>query len=354
MDMIRILFLADTHLGFDSTFKPRVMRRRRGLDFFRNFERALEPAYRGEVDLVCHGGDIFYRSKVPAQLVDMAFEPLRKVAEKGVPVYIVPGNHERSLIPFRILAAHPHIFIFEKPMCYCMEIRGHRCVLAGFPFIRDGIREKFKRVLHKTGWRDMRGGTYILCMHQSVDGCTMGPRNYTFRGGADVVDFHDIPQEFCCVLSGHMHRWQVLDRDLTGISCATPVLYPGSIERTSFAEKDEKKGYLTLQINIDDEEMDRPFQWQFNELPARPMVQLEYDATAEDAPRFETWLRERMSRIPEDSIVKIRIRGEPSPEVLTMIRARSIRSIAPVTMNVSVTMPVEQFVGKSPRRYATH
>jgi len=341
--MIKILFLTDTHLGFDYTFRPRVMRRRRGLDFFRNYERALEPAYQGEVDLVCHGGDIFYRSKVSARLVDMAFEPLRRVADRGVPVYIVPGNHERSMIPFRILAAHSNIFIFERPMCFCVEIRGHRCVLAGFPFIRDGIREKFKRILHKTGWRDMRAETYILCIHQSVDGCTMGPRNYTFRGGADVVDIHDIPPEFCCVLSGHMHRWQIIDRDLTGMPCATPVLYPGSIERTSFAEKDEKKGYLTLHIDAGDDNEDCLFRWKFHELPARPMVQLEFDAYTTGNMRFETWLREKIRSIPEDSIVKLRILGEPSPEVLTVIRAGSIRSIAPQTMNVSVAMPMELF-----------
>ena len=67
MGMIRILFLADTHLGFDYPFRPRVQRRRRGPDFFRNFDLALQPAHRGEVDLVVHGGDIFYRSKIPAR-----------------------------------------------------------------------------------------------------------------------------------------------------------------------------------------------------------------------------------------------------------------------------------------------
>ena len=107
--MIRILFLADTHLGFDYPFKPRVQRRRRGPDFFRNFDLALQRAHRGEVDLVVHGGDIFYRSKIPARLVEMAFEPLKAVADTGVPVYVVPGNHERSSIPYHILAAHPDI-----------------------------------------------------------------------------------------------------------------------------------------------------------------------------------------------------------------------------------------------------
>ncbi len=46
MDLIRILFVSDTHLGFDLPRKPRVKRRRRGPDFFENFERALEPARR--------------------------------------------------------------------------------------------------------------------------------------------------------------------------------------------------------------------------------------------------------------------------------------------------------------------
>ncbi len=337
--MIKILFLADTHLGFDYTFKPRIMRRRRGIDFFKNYERALEPAYRGEVDLVCHGGDVFYRRKVPARLVDMVFEPLRRVADKGVPVYIVPGNHERSMIPFRILAAHPNIYIFEKPMYFCIEIRRRRCALVGFPFVRDGIREKFIRILDETGWRSVEAATYVLCMHQSVDGCSMGPKNFTFRGGEDVINIHDIPQEFCCVLSGHMHRGQVLDRDLKGIPVPTPVLYPGSIERTSFAEKDEKKGYLTLQISTGDDNADCSHQWKFHELPVRPMVQLEFDAYAPCPMHFETWLREKFRGIPEESIVKLRIRGEPSPEILKTIRAESLRSIAPAAMNITVSLP---------------
>ena len=84
MGVIRILFIADTHLGFDYPFRPRVQRRRRGPDFFANFERALEPAFNGAVDCVVHGGDILYRSKVPAGLVDMAFEPLKRVADNGI------------------------------------------------------------------------------------------------------------------------------------------------------------------------------------------------------------------------------------------------------------------------------
>jgi DNA repair exonuclease SbcCD nuclease subunit len=52
--VIHVLLVADTHLGFDLPFRPRIKRRRRGHDFFANFERALQPALQGEVDLVIH------------------------------------------------------------------------------------------------------------------------------------------------------------------------------------------------------------------------------------------------------------------------------------------------------------
>jgi hypothetical protein len=65
---IRVLLLADTHVGFDLPSRPRVAARRRGPDFLANFERALAPARSGTVDLVVHGGDLLFRSRVPARL----------------------------------------------------------------------------------------------------------------------------------------------------------------------------------------------------------------------------------------------------------------------------------------------
>jgi DNA repair exonuclease SbcCD nuclease subunit len=62
MGLIRILLIADTHLGFDLPFRPRINRRRRGPDFFANFERALMPALQGDVHAVVHGGDVLYRN----------------------------------------------------------------------------------------------------------------------------------------------------------------------------------------------------------------------------------------------------------------------------------------------------
>jgi len=77
MGLVRVLLLADTHLGFDLAFRPRIERRRRGPEFFANFQRALQTALDGRVNCVVHGGDLLFRSRVPARLVGMAFEPLK-------------------------------------------------------------------------------------------------------------------------------------------------------------------------------------------------------------------------------------------------------------------------------------
>lgn len=338
---IRILFLADTHLGFDLPFKPRIQRRRRGPDFFKMFELALEPAHRGEVDLVVHGGDILYRSKVPPQLVQMAFEPLQKVADKGIPVVVVPGNHERSAIPFRLWASHPNIHIFVRPKTFYLKINGSTLALAGFPYVRENIRQHFCQVLEQTGWNKIPADAVVLCLHHIVEGAAlqMGPRMYVFRNNPDVIRSSDLPPGFAAILSGHIHRFQVLTKDLQGNPIPTPVFYPGSTERTSFVEKDEPKGYLVLEIEPANKVAGGILKnWQFHELPARPMHQLEVQATDLTAAQLELWLQENLECLPQDSVVKIKIHGNISPELLKIISASSLRSLAPTTMNVTTSL----------------
>lgn len=333
MGVVRILFLADTHLGFDFAFRPRIQRRRRGPEFFANFERALRPALEGQVDCVVHGGDLLYRSKVPARLVAMAFEPLKAVADRGIPIYLVPGNHERSAIPHRHLAAHPRIHIFEKPGCFVLQKANLTLALSGFPFVRRGIRTRFSEVLEDTGWRDVAAAVHVLCIHQAIDGATVGPTGYRFRYAADVINPSDIPAGISAVLSGHIHRFQVLTRDLKGASLQTPIFYPGSIDRTSFAEKNEPKGYLILEIETDGSG-GRLKKWKFSELPARPMIQLELLLPGITSSELKSWIQSRIKNLPADSIIKLKVYGMPSSEAMEVLRAAPLRALAPPTMNI--------------------
>ncbi|MFZ2491631.1 MAG: metallophosphoesterase [Thermoanaerobaculia bacterium] len=263
---IRVLLLADTHLGLDLPERPRSDRPRRGEDFFAAYTRALLPAFRGEVDLVVHGGDVFFRSRVKPGLVLRAFEPLKRVADGGVPVVVVPGNHERSAIPFPLLAAHPGIHVFDRPRTFALTLRGLDVAVAGFPCERDRIRDRFATLVEQTGWKSVASDVRLLCLHQTVEGATVGPADYVFRWGPDVIPGRAIPHGFAAVPTGHIHRHQLLTTDLSGRRIAAPVLYPGSTERTSSAEECDAKGYVILELEPAASGAGAIRDWTFHEL----------------------------------------------------------------------------------------
>jgi DNA repair exonuclease SbcCD nuclease subunit len=308
-DAVRILLIADTHLGFDLPVRPRIDRRRRGHDFLANYATALRPALDGEVDLVVHGGDVFNRSRPVPSLAYQAFEPLTRVADRGVPVFVVPGNHERGRLPHLRFAKHPRIHVFDRPRTFVANVRGVRVALAGFPSERDDVRARFNALLEETAWRETPADVRLLCLHQCVEGATVGPADFTFTTAPDVIRGADVPTGFAAVLAGHIHRHQVLTRDLRGRALAAPVLYPGSVERTSIAEADEEKGYMLVAIAHGETEGSGRVEWAFRTLPARPLVRHTLTLDGSTDAELETRLRTILGASPTDAVLTIRVEG---------------------------------------------
>ena len=335
---VRILFLSDSHLGLDLPGRPRVERRRRGDDLFTSFELALSPVTNGEAGVLVHGGDLFYRSRIPAWLAERVFARLADLADSGVDVFWVPGNHERSAIPRGLLLTHQGIRVFDRPRTFRLTRDGLTIALSGFPYA-PRIRTAFASLLSATGHREISADVRLLCLHQTVEGATVGPGNFVFRSGDDVLRGQDVPAGFAAVLSGHIHRSQVLSRDLAGRPLASRVLYPGSTDRTSFAERREGKGTLLLEVDRDEAsgcgDGGQLVAWEFRELPVRPMVDLEVDPSR-DAPALKALLQDALSHLDPESIVRIRLSAPPGPAALAAQRAAALRAIAPPSMDVRV------------------
>jgi DNA repair protein SbcD/Mre11 len=338
MTPIRILLLADSHLGFDLPVRPRVERRRRGDDFLANYAAALAPALAGEVDLVVHGGDVFHRPRVHESVAYEALGRLVRVAERGVPVFVVPGNHERSLIPHSRFVRHPLLHVFDRPRTFTADVRGTTVALAGFPYQRRGVRAHFAELLEQTRWRDAGAALSVLCLHHCVEGATVGPGNFTFTRAPDVIRGRDIPCGVAAVLSGHIHRHQVLTRDLAGRSLAAPVLYPGALERTSFAESGEAKGFMIVRLSPGGD-----VSWTFQPLPTRPMLVRELDGAALRGRELDAALQHVIAATPPDAVLRIRLSGDVAAADLRLLSATHLRAIAPGTMNVEVVTPDTPF-----------
>jgi DNA repair exonuclease SbcCD nuclease subunit len=118
---------------------------------------------------------------------------------------------------------------------------------------------------------------------------------------------------------------------------AAPVIYPGAVERTSFAERGEEKGYVLLDVAPSDRPGGSLTSSCFTRLPARPMITLELDPATHDQESLVRHLRRRLAAVDPDAVVRITLREEPSPDALGALRADNLRSLAPPSMNIRVS-----------------
>jgi DNA repair exonuclease SbcCD nuclease subunit len=213
-----------------------------------------------------------------------------------------------------------------------VEVRGTRVAFAGFPYERRDVRTSLPQLVHATGWETHTADLHLLCVHHCFEGATVGPSDYTFTTASDVIRHADVPTGFSAVLTGHIHRHQVLTRDLRGAPLRVPVLYPGSIERTALAELGEAKGYLRLRASPG-----RPLEWEFCELPARPMIRAELSAVAHPDDALDATIRKLVADAPLDAVISIRISGTLDPAHRRAMSAGHLRTFVPRTMNVEVS-----------------
>ena len=331
-DPIKILFFADTHLGFDLPRQPRIERRRRGEDFFKNYLQVLNFARRKKVDLIVHGGDFFHHSKVSPSIVEKAYRPLYEIACGGIPVFLVPGNHERSRLPGHLYLSHENIHIFDHPSTYSLQVRERRIAISGFPFTRK-VRDNFPSLLKQTGYKDVDADAHYLCTHQAFEGAKVGPVDFTFREGPDNIPPEWVPDDFAAVLSGHIHRAQQLDHSLNGQPLEFPVIYPGSIERTSVSERFEDKSFKLIDLSWQEGKLIQELET--HPLPARPMLKVSVPVWDHPPDQVLIHIRGQLSLINPDAVVRVELTGSRAEQIQNSIPAASLRAAAPGSMNIS-------------------
>lgn len=294
---LKIIVTGDTHLGFDLPQKPKVIKPRRGFDFTRNFEKVIKHTIDNNADLLLHLGDVFNRSKPPQKLVSFTFELFKLVAKEGIPVVIVPGNHERSFMPGSLFDRHDNFDIFSKPETFLFDIKGSKVAIAGFPFFRGNVRKEFSKLVKNTEIEEIKSDYKLLLFHQAIDGARVGVQNYLFKDREDIINPLEIPTGITLALSGHIHRHQILTSNHNDKKLPVPVVYTGSTERTSFVEREETKGFIEL-------ELDEKYKISFISLETRKLFVMEI--TKNNSGKF----LERLPNMPEHSAIQLKIIGE--------------------------------------------
>jgi DNA repair exonuclease SbcCD nuclease subunit len=187
--------------------------------------------------------------------------------------------------------------------------------------------------LRQTRYLDEDTDWRYLCLHQTFEGANVGPVDYTFRVGPDNIPPEWVPVDFAAVLSGHIHKAQQLDKTLDGQQLAVPIIYPGSIERTSIAERFEEKSYKLIKLIWDNGKMTQEVETY--PLPARPMLKVSVPVRDHLPDQVLIHIQGQLSLINPDAIVRIELTGHRAEQIKRFIPAASLRAAAPRSMNIS-------------------
>ncbi|MFW9916883.1 MAG: exonuclease SbcCD subunit D [Candidatus Thorarchaeota archaeon] len=254
---MRILATADTHLGFNAgrTADARKIIYNR---VFEAFESILKIAYDEKADAVLHAGDLFNRSKPPRAVISRTYNLLENLLDQDIGFIVVPGNHDRSRLPSTLL----NTFYKSGHFLYRLtKVDLGEFSVIGFPYNGKTPKAMLSKINQKTGKLGKKP-VIVLC-HQLFDGAVYGPHQFRFTNHArsDVLQASILPNPVKLIVTGHIHRAQTLQ--------SNRVVYPGSLERTSFAEAIEPKGYLAIEINSE------ALSVEFREITTFPMDVLE-------------------------------------------------------------------------------
>lgn len=346
MPTLRILHLADIHLGMENYGRPDPetgLSTRLG-DFLASLNRAIDWALENDVHLVIIAGDVF-KNRDPTPTVQREFARcIRRLSAAGLPTFIIVGNHD---IPNAFRRANsveiystlqvPGVTVAHAPGLHVIETRAGKVQIVALPWLsrsyilansefRNLDAEGLKRetLSQIEAFIDRKAADLdpsmpaILVAHASVEHATLGSERDVMLGNDIVIPLSIIANpRFDYIALGHIHKQQVLKFG------RAPIVYPGSLERIDFGEEHDKKGFMSVEIDEPAGDGLRPVRYEFHDSGARRFLKIRVNAAGE-FPTDEVLRRieERADDI-KDAIVRVII--ETVPEKARDVRVDEIR-----------------------------
>ncbi len=357
---IRLMHFADTHFGVETygRLDPSTGLNTRLLDFRESLCRAIDSGLEQGVQLALFAGDA-YKSRDPSQTHQREFARcIRRLTDRGVPVVMLTGNHDvpnvrgraHAMEIYRTLGVS-NVHILQKPEVIVVDTSGGPVQIAAMPYLMKGFMLAREEYLGKTvdevrALMEERYAGYIEGLAEEVDKSLptvlMGhfwvrnARLSSWQQGYFNVNEPQVPVSelarpgvFDYVALGHIHKYQDLNKGQQ-----PPVVYAGSPDCIDFGERDEKKGYVLVELAKGNTTYGRV------EIEgARRLVEI--DAEADNDTPTETILEEIGRHELRNNIV--RLTYHLSPERVPLVREKEVReALAPAFLIVAVRADVRR------------
>jgi len=325
---MKILHTADIHIGYTTHGKldEKTGLSSRLLDFQKSFDFLVKTAIDEAVDLLLFCGDA-YRDATPSPTEQKIFAScLKPLIEKNIPVVMIVGNHDHpfaygranALQIFQELASQ--VTVIDRLDVREVETKSGMLRIIGLPWpvrsnlfakdayaelspeeLKSKIHEIYLEFIHEQAdaIRNKQVDIPVIAAgHLHIDSALISKseriallaKDPMFSVGALAR------KEFDYVALGHIHKFQDLNEE-----SKPPVVYSGSIERISFNECDEEKGFVLVTIGED-----KKVSYQRVLTPARPFVAFDLNVTSASEP-MRVILNELVKKDIAQAIVRVRI-----------------------------------------------
>jgi len=233
--VLRMLHLADLHLGYEPAFlddeKSKMRQRERDALLKRAVDYAIDPA--NAIDMVVIVGDLFETHKPEGALVQEVIRQIGRLQMAGLFVVTVPGNHDE-------ISYHTSVYREKRNAWPGVLVGNPMPELVASTEVR-GIPIRFYSMAYTAGLtnvqalgsvpRSAESGLHIAAFHGSLD-WDAGDRSLPLRS-------QDLAKAgYSYIALGHIHRYAEMRAG------RTPAIYPGAVEGKSLS--DPGVGHFTI------------------------------------------------------------------------------------------------------------
>ncbi len=301
--MYSFAHLSDVHVG---AFRQPVLQNL----VIDAFNKAMDLCLQKRVDFIIISGDLFDSNIPDMGLLNSAVRKMGEVREKGIPFYVIYGNHDFSPTQTSIVDILQSANLFTKVM-KGKTVEGKlklefttdertKAKLCGISGRRQGIDRELYEILDRESL-EREKGFKVFVLHGALSGYT--PADLL---EAEPMPVSNLPKGFEYYAGGHLHE-RLLNRE-HGYNIA----YPGTLFGTNFADlersaKGEKRGFFLVNFSEKLENIE------FVPISVCGYDLREYNANGKTSVKVQNELSELVRGIePEGKIVLLKVAGEMS------------------------------------------
>ena len=302
------------------------------------FKQAIDRIIEENVDFVIISGDLYDVSNPKVEVVDLSVCELKRLKDKGIPVYGIMGSHDFSPSNKSMIRPLISAGLFIDVSKGVLSEDG----ILKLSFIQDpktnikltGLRAR-KRSLEIEDYKildigslEKEEGIKIFILHTMMS--ELKPKEYK---DMDSAPKSLLPQNFNYYAGGHLHKTipeELRENEqILKINDTNKIIYPGSLYPTDFRELENYQygGFCIISGDINISSQSSNLEVEYIPIKIKEVVSITIDCNNKSVRESIDYINKTLQKLDiQDKLVAIRIIGKLTSGKIYEIKSHEIRT----------------------------